>query len=57
MVDKQTITSGAYGPKMTKILARHIGTEFPKGYYPAHNADSLTMYALSKYVKANGLGE
>lgn len=48
MVDKAEVTSVAYGPEMAKVLAKHIGTESAQGYYPTHNADSLTMYALAK---------
>lgn len=50
----RTLTETAYGPLLTKILARWQGSSVPgagsTGYYVQRNADNLAYYALAKYV-------
>jgi hypothetical protein len=40
----------AYGPFVTKVLARWQGSNFKVGHYVQRNADNLAYYALAKYV-------
>jgi hypothetical protein len=47
-----TFTFPAYGPTLTKVLARYHNNADPgsTGYYVQRNSDNLAYYALAKYV-------
>jgi hypothetical protein len=47
-----TFTLPAYGPTLTKVLARYHNNADPgsTGYYVQRNSDNLAYYALAKYV-------
>jgi hypothetical protein len=47
-----TFTFPAYGPALTKVLARYHDNADPgsTGYYVQRNSDNLAYYALAKYV-------
>ena len=54
--DSSNITTDAYGPFWTKVLAKYNSKSNPYGTLSSQSADNYAQYALARYVQTK-LGE